>query len=212
MVSVEARKRLHTDDGDVELDVRLRLPAGEITGLFGRSGAGKTTILRMIAGLERPDAGRIAAGKAVWFDDSGIDAPPQARRIGMVFQDGALFPNMTVEDNLRFALRSGQADGIVGELLDATGLTALARRRPGTLSGGQRQRVALARALTPEPEILLLDEPLSALDDESRAQLQDVILSQHSRRRFTALLVSHNRAELARLATRVLTLAGGRIA
>lgn len=118
---------------------------------------------------------------------------------------------MTVEGNLRFALRTDQDPRIVGELLETTKLSRLASRHPATLSGGQKQRVALARALVPEPRLLLLDEPLSALDEEARVELQEELLRLHERRGFTALLVSHDRAEITKLSTAVLTLRDGRL-
>ena len=212
MIDARLQKKLHGAEGDIALDVDLKLEPGRITTLLGRSGAGKTTILRMLAGLTRPDAGRISAEEEVWFDSrEGIDATPQSRRIGLVFQDFNLFPNMTVEGNLRFALRQGQDPRIVGDLLETTGLSRLAARHPATLSGGQKQRVALARALVPEPRLLLLDEPLSALDEEARAELQEELLHLHERRGFTALLVSHDRAEISKLSTAVLTLRDGRL-
>ena len=212
MIDARLQKKLHGSEGDIALDVELKLERGRITTLLGRSGAGKTTILRMLAGLTRPDAGRIAAEGAVWFDfEEGIDAPPQSRRVGLVFQDFNLFPNMTVEGNLRFALRPDQDPRIVAELLETTGLSRLAARHPAALSGGQKQRAALARALVPEPRLLLLDEPLSALDEEARVELQEELLRLHERRGFTALLVSHDRAEITKMSTAVLTLRDGRL-
>lgn len=210
MIEAVLKKKLHGAEGELALDVSLKLEAGRITTLLGRSGAGKTTILRMLAGLARPDAGRIAADGAVWFDSAkGLETPPQNRRVGLVFQDFNLFPNMTVEENLRFALRAGQDPGVVSALLETTKLSRLAERYPARLSGGQKQRVALARALVPEPKLLLLDEPLSALDEEARLELQDELLRLHERRGFTALLVSHDRAEISRMSTAVLTLRDG---
>lgn len=207
LVSARLLKRLHTVEGARDLRLELELPAGEITTLFGRSGVGKTTVLRMLAGLTRPEAGRIEADGRLWLDTAlKIDLAAQERRVGFVFQDGALFPNMTVAENLAFALRPGQDVRRVDELLETTGLSGLAGRRPARLSGGQKQRAALARALVPEPGLLLLDEPLSALDEEARAELQEELLRLHARQRFTALLVSHDRAEISKLSTRLVTL------
>lgn len=212
MLSASLRKTLQTADGPLRLEADFELARGAVTTLFGRSGEGKTTILRMLAGLTRPDAGRVQCEEELWFDSaSGADEPPQRRRVGFVFQDHALFPNMTVEENLRFALRPDQDARAVDAMLAVTGLAALARRFPANLSGGQKQRVALARGLVPEPGLLLLDEPLSALDEEARAELQDELLRLHRARNFTALLVSHDRGEISKLSTSVLVLARGRV-
>jgi molybdate transport system ATP-binding protein len=213
MIRLSLRKRLHTSRGEIDLETALEIGPGELIALFGPSGSGKTTLLRMLAGLTRPDAGRIEADGEVWFDaDKGIDLPPQQRRVGMVFQDYALFPNMTVRGNLEFALKDRRHSDRVDAILEATHLTELAARRPETLSGGQKQRVALARALVSEPRLLLLDEPLSALDPHMRALLQEEILALQRRFSLAAILVSHDVAEVHRLATRVYCLEDGRIA
>ena len=147
----------------------LALVAGsETVGLVGPSGAGKTTVLRAIAGLVRPRSGRIEAGGGVWLDtEAGIDVPPERRSVGLVFQEYALFPHLTVAQNVAFGAR-----GDVASLLERFGLGGSAGERPGRLSGGERQRVALARALAREPDVLLLDEPLSALDPHTRSTVR----------------------------------------
>jgi len=213
MIEFAAQKALHTAEGNIRLDVAFRVAAGEFITLFGKSGAGKTTLLRILAGLTEAEAGRIVVDGEVWFDsDAGIALPPQQRKVGFVFQDYALFPNMTVRGNLEFALEDGQDKQLVDELLDLTGLTELQGRKPVALSGGQRQRVALARALARKPRLLLLDEPLSALDGETRLRLQDEILKLHRLFGITTLIVSHDLAEVFKLADRVLLLEQGRIA
>ena len=213
MIRLTLRKRLHTARGDLELDTAMDIAPGEFIAIAGPSGAGKTTLLRMLAGLVRPDGGRIEVDGETWYDGAaGIHLPPQRRRVGMVFQDYALFPNMTVRGNLEFALPDRRARARVDAILEVTHLTELALRRPDTLSGGQKQRVALARALVSEPSILLLDEPLSALDPAMRARLQDEILTLQRRFSIAAILVSHDIAEVHRLATRVYCLEDGRIA
>ncbi|WP_456403726.1 ABC transporter ATP-binding protein [Hydrogenimonas sp.] len=212
MVEIALRKELHTVHGPVELAVDFRLESKSFAAVFGESGAGKTTLLRMIAGLERPDGGRIVVDSEVWFDaGEGIDRPPAKRRVGFVFQDYALFPNMTVKQNLAFALEKGDDPAIVEELLEIVDLAPLADRRPAHLSGGQRQRVALARALVRCPKLLLLDEPLSALDHTMRLRLQDELAALHERFGVTTLLVSHDPSEIFRLCDRVFRLAGGRV-
>ncbi len=212
MLELSLQKHLHTAAGDTTLRLDFQVHAGQFVTLFGESGAGKTTCLRCIAGLTRPEAGRIVVNGETWFDHARrIDLPPQRRRVGFVFQDYALFPNLDVRDNLRIALPDKRAERRVDELLELMGLRELERRRPDTLSGGQRQRVALARALARKPELLLLDEPLSALDGETRAYLQDEILRIHRHTGITTLIVSHDLGEVYKLSDKVVVIEGGGI-
>lgn len=211
MIEIALAKTLTGASGKFELNIQTRLDSPGFVALFGASGVGKTSLLRMLAGLDQPDHGRIAINGETWFDSTaGIALPPQKRSIGFVFQDYALFPNMTVRENIAYA--TGSADkGWVDELLDVTSLTTLHERLPRMLSGGQKQRVALARAIARRPRLLLLDEPLSALDPELRARLQDDLRSLHERFGLTTLLVSHDIGEVFKLAQRVLVLDAGRI-
>lgn len=207
------RKRLQSAHGPMDLELEAEVGEGEFVSVFGPSGAGKTTLLRMLAGLSRPDAGRIEVGGETWFDSAaGIDWPARRRRAGLVFQDYALFPNMTVRGNLEYALAEGADRARVEALLQAVRLTGLADRRPDSLSGGQKQRVALARALAAGPNLLLLDEPLAALDQAMRRELQDEIAALQRRYALPALLVSHDLGEVFRLSARVLCLESGRLA
>jgi len=186
------------------MEVDFSLARGGIMALTGPSGAGKTTLLRLIAGLIHPTSGRIAFQNDAWLDTvSRVHIPAQKRHIGFVFQDYALFPHMTVRKNLNFALAENQPREIVDELLEATGLTQLADRKPVQLSGGQQQRVALARALVRKPDLLLMDEPFAALDPEMRLQLQDLLLKLHRQHNFSVILVTHDMAEIFRLADHV---------
>ncbi|TDN37310.1 ATP-binding cassette domain-containing protein [Hymenobacter sp. UV11] len=213
MLDFHLTKALHTAAGPRTLDVALALPPGELLALSGPSGAGKTTLLRLLAGLDRPDAGFVRCEEQTWYDGPRRQwLPPQRRPLGFVFQDYALFPNMTVRENLAFAAE-GQSDKNqwVNELLELLELGELAARRPALLSGGQQQRVALARALARRPRLLLLDEPLSALDLPTRLRLQQVLADVHRRFALTTILISHDPAEIARLAHRVLTLDLGRV-
>ena len=211
MIEIAVTKTLHSASGRLELDVHAALETGSFTTLFGPSGAGKTTVLRMLAGLTEPDRGSIVASGEIWFDAARrINLPPQKRAIGFVFQDYALFPNLNVRENVAYAANKNET-AWVQELLELTGLTTLQNRLPPTLSGGQKQRVALARAIARKPKLLLLDEPLSALDAAMRARLQDDLLRLHQRFGLTTLLVSHDIGEVFRLSQRVLRLDGGRI-
>lgn len=205
---------LHLQDGQraFALEAQLQLWAGELLALSGPSGSGKTTILRILAGLEKRAQGRLEFQGEVWQDTAkGVFWAPQQRSIGVVFQDYALFPNMRVEQNLRFALAKNEDDSFVAELLEVMDLRELKNAYPRELSGGQQQRVALARALVRRPKLLLLDEPLSALDTTMRDHLQRFIREIHERYRLTTLLISHHAEEIHRLADRVLCLEKGKI-
>lgn len=205
---------LHLQDGQraFALEAQLQLWAGELLALSGPSGSGKTTILRILAGLEKRAQGRLEFQGELWQDTAkGVFLVPQQRSIGVVFQDYALFPNMRVEQNLRFALAKNEDDSFVAELLEVMDLRELKNAYPRELSGGQQQRVALARALVRRPKLLLLDEPLSALDTTMRDHLQHFIREIHERYRLTTLLISHHPEEIQRLADRVLCLEKGKI-
>jgi molybdate transport system ATP-binding protein len=198
-------------DSRFVLDIQAKLDGGTFIALFGPSGSGKTTLLRMLAGLTKPDSGRIAVNGEVWFDDQHkINLPPQRRSIGFMFQDYALFPNLNVRDNVGYAL--GPQDGAwLDELLAMTGLADLQQRMPESLSGGQKQRVALVRAIARKPRLLLLDEPLSALDIAMRVQLQEELARLQRSFGFTALMVSHDLGEVFKLAQQVLCLERGKL-
>jgi len=196
----------------MQLDIDLKFPDGSFVTIYGPSGAGKTSILRMIAGLMTPDAGTLDIGNVVWFDDaSKINLKPQARSAGLVFQDYALFPNMNVLQNMQYALRSTKDKNTADELLHIFDLEELKNRSTATLSGGQKQRVALARAIANKPKVLLLDEPLSALDYGMRLKLQDYLQLVHRSFDITILLVSHDIGEIIRLCDAVYILRNGKI-
>lgn len=204
-------KRLHGPEGNMLLDVALTVESGEVMAIYGPSGAGKTTLLRLVAGLDRPDSGFIHADNLAWYASKiRVDVPARQRKAGMVFQDYALFPNMSVRRHLQFAQPSPKPDKI-DELLQLTGLSQLADRKPRQLSGGQQQRLALARALAAEPQLLLLDEALSALDPDMRQQMQQAVLDAQREFGLTIVLVSHDPGEVFRLANQVAVLEGGKI-
>jgi molybdate transport system ATP-binding protein len=189
-----------------ELAVALEV-GPETLALAGPSGAGKTTLLRAVAGLLRPDRGRVEGGGAVWLDtDRGVDLPPERRSVGLVFQDYALFPHLTVEQNVAFGGRER-----VSEQLSRFGLDRLSRAKPGDLSGGERQRVALARALARDPRVLLLDEPLSALDASTRTRVREELGPLLRAQKLPTLLVTHDYLDAAALADRVGVVVDGRI-
>ena len=190
----------------MQLAVALSIREHAFVALAGPSGSGKTTLLRILAGLEKAE-GDITVGARTWLE-GGKSLPPQKRGIGFVFQDYALFPNMTVEQNLLY-VNGDRAHAAV--LLDLTQMLELKDRLPGTLSGGQKQRVALCRAFMNRPKLLLMDEPLSALDPAMRSKLQHDILTLHRNFGTTTVMVSHDPSEIYRLAERVVVLEHGRV-
>ncbi|EAK2628408.1 sulfate/molybdate ABC transporter ATP-binding protein [Campylobacter coli] len=209
MIKIDIKLPINTAKGKKQLELNTCLKANEITAIFGESGAGKTTLLKIIAGLIKPEFGRIEVGDELWLDtQKNINLAIQKRKIGFVFQDYALFPNMSVKENISYAATSKQK---VEELLSLMNLENLAKIYPKNLSGGQAQRVALARALAREPQILLLDEPLSALDFKMRSFLQDELVKILQHFKITTLLVSHDLAEIYKLSHRILELSDGKI-
>jgi molybdate transport system ATP-binding protein len=212
MIRIDVQKQLTAATGPMLLDIQLSILPGELIAIQGASGSGKTTLLRLIAGLDKPDKGTICFEQECWLDTAKkIFVPPQERKAGMVFQDYALFPNMTIVGNLQFALPKGSDHSTIHDVMAVMELEALAQRYPHQLSGGQQQRVALARALVAQPSMLLLDEPLSALDPEMRQKLQNYILRMHRKYQLTTLLVSHNYREIFKLADRIIRLEQGHI-
>lgn len=212
MIRLQVQKQLNAAIGKMQLDLDLDLATGQLYALYGKSGAGKTSILRMLAGLLSPDQGLIKVQDKTWFSTSDkVNLKPQKRKVGLVFQDYALFPNMSVEQNLRFALGKHQDTQIIDELIAIMELEGLRSYRPNKLSGGQQQRVALARALVQKPQLLLLDEPLSALDTEMRQKLQHYIRQAHDRYQITTILVSHNLPEVQKMADHILVIEAGKI-
>ncbi|OJU85225.1 MAG: hypothetical protein BGO11_10495 [Solirubrobacterales bacterium 70-9] len=204
----------------LDLDFDLPLPpftvsaaltvGAETVALVGPSGAGKTTVLRAVAGLARPGRGRIALDGQPWFDaGTGVSLAPEERSVGLVFQDYALFPHLSVRKNVAFGARSDPAR--VDELLERLQISHLAREKPTTLSGGERQRVALARALARRPRVLLLDEPLSALDAHTRAEIKVQLRELLDDLALPAIFISHDFRDAVALAHRAAVIVGGKI-
>ena len=191
----------------IQLELSLEARQGETLALVGPSGAGKSTVLRIAAGLVSPDAGRVALGDAVWLDtERRIDLPPERRSVGLVFQDHALFPHLNVRQNVAFG-----GTERVDELLERFHIAELAGARPTTISGGERQRVALARALARNPRVLLLDEPLSALDTHTRATVRSELRDLLHELALPTVIVTHDFEDAAALADRVGVLVSGNL-
>ncbi|MDN3687652.1 sulfate/molybdate ABC transporter ATP-binding protein [Cyclobacterium jeungdonense] len=211
MIDLVLEKSLFGPEGKMKLQVSCQIENGELIGIYGPSGAGKSSILRLISGLMKPERGLLKVDGEVWYSQTeAVNLKPTKRNIGMVFQEHSLFPNMSISENLEFALSKGQNPVIVQELLERVGLKKLASKKPSVLSGGQKQRVALARAMIRKPKILLLDEPFSALDMKMRAKLQEYLVQFHNEYGLTTLLVSHDASEISRMAQRVLVMENGK--
>jgi molybdate transport system ATP-binding protein len=211
MLSVSVKKRY----GSFELDAAFTVDGPQITALFGRSGAGKSSIVRMIAGLDRPDHGHVILAARTLFDHTrGISLPSFRRRIGLVFQDSRLLPHFNVRGNLTFGLkRTPPAERFIGfdQVVDLLGIEELLQRRPATLSGGEQQRVAIGRALLSSPHLLLMDEPLASLDGARKAELLPFIARLAEQFRVPVLYVSHAPEEILRIAGQMVLLEDGRV-
>ncbi len=211
MIEIDFRARL----GDFALNAKLHAPSDGVLALFGRSGSGKTSILRALAGLARPDTGRIALGGNVLFDSAkGLDVPAEKRRLGYVFQDSRLFPHLDVAANLRYGARrapGGESPGDFAAIVALLGIDHLLARKPVALSGGERQRVAIGRALLARPQALLMDEPLASLDAARKAELLPYLDRLQSETKLPIVYVSHAADEVMRLADRIALIDGGEV-
>lgn len=212
MIKLSVYKELQGSEGRMELDVSLEIQAGTLVSLFGSSGAGKTTVLRLIAGLTAAKRIYLEVDGAVWNDSQKkIFLPVHKRSIGFVFQDFALFPNFTLRENIEYALPKTENKKRVDEIIESLELGPLQKNKPVHLSGGQKQRVALARAIARKPKLLLLDEPLSSLDNVTREKLQDYLATVHKEFGCTTILVSHHLADIYKLSDKVFCIEKGKI-
>jgi molybdate transport system ATP-binding protein len=212
MIQLSVSKQFNPTSATPGLEISLCIKTGEHTGIIGASGAGKTTLLKILAGLVKPDSGKITVAGQTWFDtEQKINIPTQKRNIGFVFQDYALFPNMSARENLTFAFSGGVNKNRLTEVMEMLAIADIADQKPGTLSGGEKQRVALGRALIRNPKVLLLDEPLSALDPGMRAKLQQHLSVIAGNFEGTIILVSHDATEILHLTQRAFMLEKGRI-
>lgn len=211
MIRLDITKRF-SGINPFEISIREEIKKGEFIVLHGPSGSGKTSILRMLAGLLSPDRGLIEVDGQLWFDSqSKSNLNVQKRNIGVVFQDYALFPNMTVHQNLGFAQSKISDHSFINEIIDRMELSGQIDKRPNQLSGGQKQRVALARALVQQPKILLLDEPFSAVDPTLRSRLKDLVIDMHQELGLTTILISHDNRKIIGYADRSIRIENGQI-
>lgn len=206
MIKIDIKKELFGSNGKMDLNINLSIKNGEFIALSGASGSGKTTILRVLAGLEEA-TGEIVVDNEIWLDEKN-SKPIQKRDIGFVFQDYALFPNLSLLQNLLYVKKDLE---LANYLLNVTDMYNLKDCYPNALSGGQKQRISLCRALMKKPKLLLMDEPLSALDSKMRNKLQNEILALHKEFKTTTIMVSHEPSEIYKLASRVLILSNGKI-
>lgn len=211
MMKFDLHKTLHSASGPMQLSLQGEVNTGGFIGIYGPSGAGKSSLFRMLTGLMKPDQGRIEVDGQCWYDETGKTfLPVQQRNAGLVFQEYALFPNMTVSGNLNYGLSGSAPSGLITTVMDTLELNGLADLKPGALSGGQQQRVALGRALVNQPKLLLLDEPLSALDPAIRKKLQDYILEAHRNFGLTTMMISHDESELSKMADEIWNIEAGK--
>ncbi|MFT5573722.1 MAG: molybdate transport system ATP-binding protein [Cryomorphaceae bacterium] len=212
MIQFNIRKKFDSLENPIDLNFDASVEAGQIVAIHGASGVGKTTLLRMLAGLVKPDLGTLKVGNETWFDStSKRNLETRHRSIGFVFQDYALFPNMTVLQNIEYGLGPLSEKSFTERIIQITDVMDILLQKPASLSGGQRQRVAFARAVVRKPNLLLLDEPLSALDIELRSVLQNELLELRKLLDITIIFTSHSIPEVYKLADMVMMIKDGRV-
>ncbi|MGV6861904.1 MAG: ATP-binding cassette domain-containing protein [Putridiphycobacter sp.] len=214
MIKIELNKTFNSKHNQFNLDLKLDVKEGDLICVYGANGAGKTSFLRLLTGLDTPDFGHLQFMNETWFSSNqNINLPSQKRSIGMVFQNTTLFPNMSVRDNILFGAKPQDKNPTkrLEELVKTLELHPFLNKHPEELSGGQKQKVALARALISNPKYLFLDEPFSALDHQTRINLQDYLLRIHQSNRMTIFMVSHNFEEINKLADNIIHLEKGKV-
>lgn len=212
MIKIQIYKEFFKSANQFYIDVDFSLKKGSFNALFGDSGSGKTTILNIISGIKYADRGRISISDEVWLDtDKKINLPVNRRNIGVVFQNSVLFPHLTVYENILFSKNKNDSLDLMNELIELFSIADLLNHSPDILSGGQKQKVAIVRALIRNPDLLLLDEPFSAIDTDQRREIQDSLLVAHQKLKFTALVISHDIEEVVRLSENIFMLDKGKI-
>ncbi len=212
MIKIQIYKEFFKSANQFYIDVDFSLKKGSFNALFGDSGSGKTTILNVIAGIKYADRGKISVLDNVWLDTSAhINLPINKRKIGVVFQNSILFPHLTVYENLVFSKDKNDSLELMNELIQLFSISDLLRQFPENLSGGEKQKVAIVRSLIRNPDLLLLDEPFSAVDFQQRKELQDALLQVHQKLKFTALVISHDIEEVVRLSDNIFMLEKGKV-
>ncbi|MEO9805798.1 MAG: ABC transporter ATP-binding protein [Reichenbachiella sp.] len=210
MITFDLHKTFVSHGKRVGIQLKAEWEQGKIMALYGKSGVGKSSLLRMLAGLMKPDSGVISIDHEIWYDSSKkINIKANKRNVGFLFQDYSLFPNMNILKNIRYGVEDKNDHELVERIIDIADLSDLLKRMPASLSGGQQQRVALARAIVRKPKLLLLDEPLSALDPEMRIKLQEEILAFQEIVNTSILFVSHDLPEVFKLSDEVLIMENG---
>ncbi len=212
MIKIQIYKEFFKSANQFYIDVDFSLKKGSFNALFGDSGSGKTTILNVIAGIKYADRGKISVLDNVWLDTAAhINLPINKRKIGVVFQNSILFPHLTVYENLVFSKDKNDSLDLMNELIHLFSISDLLKQFPENLSGGEKQKVAIVRSLIRNPDLLLLDEPFSAVDFQQRKELQDALLQVHQKLKFTALVISHDIEEVVRLSDNIFMLEKGKV-
>ena len=212
MIKIQIYKEFFKSANQFSIDVDFSLKKGSFNALFGDSGSGKTTILNVIAGIKYADRGKISVLDNVWLDTAAqINLAINKRKIGVVFQNSILFPHLTVYENLVFSKEKNDSLELMNELIELFSISDLLKQFPENLSGGEKQKVAIVRSLIRNPDLLLLDEPFSAVDFQQRKELQDALLQVHQKLKFTALVISHDIEEVVRLSDNIFMLDKGKV-